>query len=88
MLPVGGRVCWDCVATVGCCGHLWGLFEVNLGLGGGGKKIWGRGRSVLKRGLCERLGKLRWILVKLAGVTQGSVVVRAEEVQGYRITRW
>ena len=88
MLPDGGRVCWDCVATVGCCEHLWELFEVNLGLGGGGKKIWGKGRSVFERGLCERLGKLRWIVVKLAGVTQGSVVVRAEEFQGYRITRW
>ncbi len=42
----------------------------------------------LGRGLCERLGKLRWIVVKVVGVTQGSAMVRAEEFQGCPITRW
>ena len=69
----------ECVGTVwtlwDAVQHLWELFEAGLGLGSGGKKIWGKGRSVFGRELCERLGKLRWIVVKIAGVTQGSVMV-------------
>ncbi len=47
------------------------------------KEVW-----CLERGLFERLGKLRWIEVKVAGVTQGSAMVKAEEFQGCPITRW
>ncbi len=80
---------------LGLCGHgrmlwntLWELFEAGLGLGSGGKEIWEKEGRCLGSKLCERLGKLRWIVMKLAGVTQGSVVVRAEEFQGCWITRW
>ena len=68
--------------------HLWELFEANLGLGSGGRKSGEKEGRCFGRELCERLGKLRWIVVKLAGVTQGSVAVRTEEFQGCRITRW
>jgi hypothetical protein len=62
----------------GTVGELWELFEVDLRLGSGGAT----------RELCERLGKQRWIAVKVVGVTQGSVIVRAEEFQGCPIIRW
>ncbi len=68
-------MCWDCVATVGCCEHLWDLSEADLGVGSGGRKSGEKEGRCFGRELCKRLGKLRWIVVKLAGVIQGSVMV-------------
>ncbi len=52
---------WDTCGD--CLKRVWDS-EV-VGRKSGEKEGW-----CLGRGLCERLGKLRWIVVKLAGVTQ------------------
>ncbi len=65
-------------------GAVRGGFEAREWWGNSGEKeVWCFGRR-----LCERLGKLRWIAMKVVGVTQGSVMVGAEEFEGCPITRW
>ena len=56
-------------------GELWELFEVDLRLKSGGVTLEKNEGRCLGRELYEGLGKLRWIVVKIAGVTQGSVMV-------------